>query len=279
MTRRIGAIIRILRPVPATAAAVTVWIGAGLGPDRSAMDTPETARLALMIFLAVAVANVYNDIRDITADVINGRPRPIAQGRLSVGHGWRVLGACLVGSVLLGASVGWGIVVTDVVLIAASLGYSRYVKGTVLWGNALVALLGSVPILLGALAGRAPVDRAVAAQALLFTYMFGYEVLKSLRDTTGDTAAGYVTVANRLGSRTTLAVWLTLSGAFIALSVGFGLGFHLDRHYFLLMLPAVDGTLAVVGIRVWTQRMTVARAVSFCTVAWLPGLLALGRLG
>ncbi|MEV5146912.1 UbiA family prenyltransferase [Streptomyces sp. NPDC052727] len=273
------AFIRIVRPIPAMAAAATVWIGAGLAGRDQGAHKPEVVLLSLMIFLAVAVANAYNDIRDVSADLFNGRPRPIAQGFLSMTQAWVVLAVCLASSLVLAAAVSRRVFVTDLALVAGSLVYSWRAKGTVLIGNALVAGLGSVPLLLGAKAAGTPVDRIIVGQLLIFTYMFGYEVLKSLRDAGGDTAAGYVTVATRWGERTALAIWLLLVISFIVLTIWCGVSLHPGWSYFALMIILVDGLLAFVSMRVLMQRMSVSRAVSFCTVAWLPGLLAIGRIG
>jgi 4-hydroxybenzoate polyprenyltransferase len=268
----LGGIVRILRPVPATASAATVWVGA----------TTETGRVALLsgaIFLTVAVANVYNDIRDVEADRVNRRPRPIAQGSLTVRHAWAILFVCVAGALALAAAAGWAVLLADAGLVLASLAYSRWLKGTVLLGNAVVAALGSMPILLGGLITGAPLVRVTSAQGLLLAYMFSYEILKSLRDASGDAAVGYRTVATRWNLRRGLTVWLVTVAAFLALSVGFGLTYDLGWAYQILMTGAVDGTLVVLAVCVWTRRTTIARAVTVCTLIWLPGLLAMGRLG
>ncbi|MFJ3656546.1 UbiA family prenyltransferase [Streptomyces nigra] len=279
MRAQVLASIRIVRPIPATAAAATVWIGAGLAGSDQGAHRPEVALLSLMIFLTVAVANAYNDIRDVSADLVNGRPRPIAQGFLSMVQAWVVLVVCLASSLVLAAVVSRRVFVTDLALVVGSLAYSWRVKGTVLIGNALVAGLGSVPFLLGARSAGTPVDRIIAGQLLIFTYMFGYEVLKSLRDAVGDISAGYVTVATKWGERKSLAIWLLLVISFIVLTLWCGVSLHPGWSYFVLMVILVDGLLVFVSMRVLMQRMAVSRAVSFCTVAWLPGLLAIGRIG
>lgn len=268
----LGGIIRILRPVAATASAATVWVGA----------TTATGRVALVsgsIFLTVAVANVYNDIRDVEADSINGLPRPIAQGSLTVRHAWVILSVCAAGALTLAAAAGCVLLLADAGLVLASLAYSRWLKGTVLLGNAVVAVLGSVPILLGGLVTGAPLARVASAQAMLFTYMFGYEILKSLRDAPGDVAAGYRTVATRWSVRRGMSLWLATVAAFIALTVACGFVFALGWAYQVLMMGAVDGTLVVLALRMWTRRMTIAQAVTVCALIWLPGLLAMERLG
>lgn len=268
----LGGVVRILRPVPATAAAATVWAGAATVDGRVALVSGS-------IFLTVAVANVYNDIRDVEADTINRRSRPIAQGSLTVLHAWVILFVCVACALTLAAAAGWAVLLAIASLVLASLVYSRWLKGTVLLGNAVVAALGSVPILLGGLITGATIVRVTSAQAILFAYMFGYEILKSLRDAPGDAAAGYRTVATRWSIRHGLVVWLATVAAFVALSVGCGLAYDLGWAYHILMTGAVDGTLVVLAIRMWTRRTTIARAVTVCTVTWLPGLLAIGRLG
>jgi 4-hydroxybenzoate polyprenyltransferase len=88
--------------------------------------------------------------------------------------------------------------------------YSRHLKGTVLLGNVTVAaLVGSLPLYGGVAAGHVDA-KLIAASTMVFCFCLGQEILFTLEDVKGDSAAGLRTTATQFGAAGSLRLFQTV---------------------------------------------------------------------
>ncbi|MBN1127581.1 MAG: geranylgeranylglycerol-phosphate geranylgeranyltransferase [Chitinispirillaceae bacterium] len=153
--------------------------------------------LALLVIAgmcATAFGNVTNDLRDRATDRISHPDRPLPRGDLVPLHAWlyaAFLALIAVGSALFVSSLH--AVATLVPLLLLVL-YTRYFKGTPLFGNIVVSLLVAYALLFGGLTGPL-FNRLLVPAALAFLLNVIREIIKDLQDEPGDRAAGIATTA------------------------------------------------------------------------------------
>jgi geranylgeranylglycerol-phosphate geranylgeranyltransferase len=252
--KQIRAFVTLCRPGNMLLSLPVVALG-GLCVDPWVFEDPQgRTRLLLaagVTALALAAGNVQNDLADQAEDRINRPGRPLPAGMVSTGQarGWaRVLVlASLLFSVLLGmaSSSSWPPVIALLCLSTLAL-YARCGKQWILAGNLLVALLGAMAVVYGALAvslprGASGLALSLAGFALGVTFI--REILKDGEDLEGDRRAGRRTLPmvlapstlktvlmGVLGTLPLLALWLGLSQGHrelgIALLIPLGLGCH-----------------------------------------------------
>lgn len=186
----------IVRLPSCLAGAVSVVLGAHLATDQMGADV---MRASGAILLAVAYANVVNDVVDVEVDALTKPQRPLPSGRTSLGTA-RLLAAGLAGAaVALATTLGPQRALWMVVLVAVATGYSLWFKNSVLLGNMVVAACASSPVVFGAVVAGSLSSVVWVATGLGFGFMVSYETLKTLADHDGDRAGGLRTLATRHG--------------------------------------------------------------------------------
>jgi geranylgeranylglycerol-phosphate geranylgeranyltransferase len=270
-------LLRLCRPVAALCAGAQVLVGAHLnaGANAPSPGNPVLLRTCVVIALVVATINAVNDIVDVPADRISQPTRPLAAGRVSTPTAWCL--ACVSGLAAVALSIGIpaGVLVT-VGLVIAGLCYDFLLKGTVVVGNLVVALLASTPVIYGGWLGGADPAGYLLAALVICLYMFAFEVLKTIRDEAADRAAAYRTVATAWGPGVAAALYraalmayaLAAASPLVLLPVSWGYG--------LIMLlgavlpPLFAGWTKPVGRSPAAVRF-VLRLMALC---WFPGLAA-----
>jgi geranylgeranylglycerol-phosphate geranylgeranyltransferase len=189
--------------------------GIGLASNPRAVEFGAAAAL-IGLGLAVAQADVLNDLADRDLDLVDKPERPLPSGTLSVRAVWRLCAVLTVLPPAVGFAGGLAIGIWVTALVAGSFAYCLLLKSTVLIGNLLVAAMVSSSLLMGyATVGQT--SRAHTGEAvMILLFMASYELAKTAADVEGDAIAGLSTVATRFGS----GVAVRCSAAFfVAMSI------------------------------------------------------------
>lgn len=268
----------LARPLNAAMAVVGVALGGYLAAGADAFAGPNARALALAALSATAVgagANALNDRLDLATDRVNRPGRPLPSGRATPAQAvglWAVLSG---GAVALAALVSpWHAAVASASVAVLAV-YSRWLKGTPLVGNAVVASVVAFALVFG---GRAVGGGAAVLLGAAFAFAVNgiREVVKDVEDVAGDRAAGLTTAPVRWGVRpaTRLARGLTV-GVLVALPLPVLLGAM--RPPFLLPALAAGTALAsaVSALRPSYAPESPSRASARLKAAMLFGMLAL----
>lgn len=175
----------LARPLNCLIAGLSVVVGAltGNGP-------PPPQRLflaALAAALVTGAGNAYNDVVDLEIDRINRPGRPLPAGRLSPRQAILTAISLAVAGMLAAAAVSPVHLGITTLVLAGLAAYTLRLKGAVLWGNLLVALLGAVAFPYGALTTGA-LERAWIPTGFAFLFHLGREIIKDIEDVAGDRA-------------------------------------------------------------------------------------------
>jgi len=186
------AYLKLLRINNALIAATTVAIGFWL--SQSTYGIWMLALLMIATIAATGFGNVINDIKDIDSDRISHPERPLPKGDLSI-HSAKVFSVILIViSIACGFTVSITHGVATLIPLILLFFYARFLKGTPLAGNIVVALLVAYSILYGAL--NAPEFSMVIYPALFaFLVNISREIIKDIQDEAGDKAANVITTA------------------------------------------------------------------------------------
>jgi len=270
-------LLTLCRPVAAFCAGVQVAIGAHLTWRTTPSPVSDTTllRACVVIVLIVATVNVVNDIVDVSADAISQPSRPLAAGRVPTAAAWCLASAQALTAVVCSVGIPGAVGVT-MALIAIGLCYDFVLKGTVLAGNFVVAVLAATPIVFGGWLGRAEPRAVLLTASIIFLYMFAYEILKTARDEVADRTSGYRTVATQWGVHTTSVLFRGLLTGYAVVAATPLLLPHVSWRYGLLMLPC-----AVLPPLCFGWVMPVARSddavrvvLRVMALSWFPGLAA-----
>jgi geranylgeranylglycerol-phosphate geranylgeranyltransferase len=180
-------------------AAAGVAIGGALALGRVAL--PRELVLALLSAIGLgAVGNTANDLWDVEADRVNRPLRPLVSGALSRGAALWIGGVAGGLGLLCAWLAGPTVFAIGLPSLVVMLAYSPLLKPRPVLGNAVVAVLGSLPLVYGASAvgdwhaGLVPFWLAVLLHA-------GREIVKDIEDVPGDLAAGRRTIPIARGRR------------------------------------------------------------------------------
>jgi len=275
---RLRTLSAIMRVGTSVAGAALCLAGGLIGSGRL------TTRLALAmgcVALLVAFAQVVNDLVDVDVDRLAKPDRPLVSGALTVRTARALAAVLAVVGIASSVPLGPGFVAVAVAIAALASAYSLIWKNTVLWGNAVVALLASTTISFGAAANGRFGPLALGAQATVFAFMVMFEVVKTGADVDGDRAAGLRTIATVTGMPATARVAAGTAVAYVALAtmlVGWA-----DRPlvYAVLMGAAAVTFVVVAALRLLTSAASPASmrsALAPLRVAWFGGAAALFAL-
>jgi geranylgeranylglycerol-phosphate geranylgeranyltransferase len=278
--RRLTDLVILIRPPSCLAGGASVVLGVHLATGRISLAHYHIIPAIAAMILAVAAANVFNDVLDISLDALAKPSRPLPSGRFSLQSALSLAGSLAVAAITAAIPLGIYALVWMVGLLAVAAAYSLRLKNTVLLGNITVALCASSPILFGAAAaGRFDVAVFIAA-GLAFAFMFTYETLKTIADRDSDTAGGIRTFAAVRGAHAALVLFRFLimaltAAALAAASAAARPVLDLTAVFFTFMLPAWSATM-VLGRH--PAGLAIGRSVFLMRIAWFLGIIALWLL-
>ena len=190
--------IRVEKPL---AAGIVTLAGVYLGAGRSAVFSSTALVAASAIFLIDAFSFAFNDLADAVEDRIGKPYTPVTSGLISPRYGFVVALVLAIAGLAVAATLGWLLASFAVALVVLSVWYSLSLKGSILIGNAVIALMVSSVLLYGSLAVGGITPQVLAAFLWAFLFLFSSEILHTIPDEEGDRAAGKRTVAVRLGKK------------------------------------------------------------------------------
>ncbi len=267
---RAASALALVRPRNLLIAAAGVAVGGVLALGRVAFPPALLWAMASALGLGAA-GNAANDVFDLEADRINRPLRPLVTGTLSRGTAIAVAGVA--GG--FGLFAAWWVSVALFVLaalaLAVMLGYSPWLKSRGLRGNLAVAVVGSLPLIYGAVAvgdWRA----GLVPWALAALLHLARELVKDVEDVAGDLALGRRTVPIVWGPQAGFLAASAVLAAFVPLALlPWAAGWYGWRYG--LVVSALDVALAVLSWRLARGRLPFARAS--LKVAMVVGLAAL----
>jgi geranylgeranylglycerol-phosphate geranylgeranyltransferase len=184
--------VRMARPHNALMTGAAVCLGFWLSHMPPML--PALVLLVIAGMFATAFGNVINDIRDLMTDRISHPARPLPRGDIPPLHAWLYavfLAIVTIVSALFVSSLH--AIATLIPLLILAL-YTRYFKGTPLFGNIVISLLVAYALLFGGLTGPL-FQRLLVPAALAFILNLVREIIKDLQDEAGDRSAGIATTA------------------------------------------------------------------------------------
>lgn len=169
--------------------------------------------------LIAAGGNIDNDICDLAIDRQIKPDRPVAAGTIRIGAARLVAALLFVAGVIVALLSGWMPALVAVGVVILLWLYNRRLSGVPVAGNVVIAVIGAMPILYGAICtgGRDPSlwRLPAAGAAIAFWLHLAREILKDVTDQEGDLIVGRRTLAIALGPRVAirLAAFIMLVGA------------------------------------------------------------------
>jgi len=265
-----AAALALVRPRNLVIAAAGVAIGGFLALGRLAFPAALLWAMGSALGLG-ASGNAANDLFDVEADRINKPLRPLPAGELTRGEAMGIAGVA--GG--LGLWAGWwvspALFVLGVLALAAMLAYSPLFKSRGVWGNVVVALVASLPLVYGATAVGSWRAGLVPAALAAFLHL-AREVVKDLEDVPGDLAIGRRTLPIELGPDAGFLAASATLAAFVPLAViPWAVGWY-GRRYGAVVILLDIGVLLLIS-RLAHRRLAGARGA--LKVAMLVGLVAL----
>jgi geranylgeranylglycerol-phosphate geranylgeranyltransferase len=275
--RQAVAMITLSRPQACLCAGAEVLAGTQLSrhPPPWATVGLTATREGIAVTLITAAVNVFNDIRDVKADTISAPWRVLPRGRLAVSTAWLLACGQAGLALILSATVPLGPPVA-VLLLAIGVCYSCALKGIPLIGNLVVGALASAPLVYGAYLAHDDLAAACYAALIGLSYMFAYEVLKTVRDVSADKAVGCRTVATLWGVCVTARVYRAALSCYACLAVAPVIFTRVSIYYTVIMItggvvpPLIAGWLLPAD----PSRKAVRRTLKLMGYAWIPGLFA-----
>jgi geranylgeranylglycerol-phosphate geranylgeranyltransferase len=256
-------------------AAVYTLVGAFMSGGVAAIRSPTSWGAAVVVGLVVAYGFVINDYVDVTVDSYSKPLRPIPAGRIGRGEALWLALVLASAALLLASSLGTslGLFALGTTLLATI--YSFALKGTVLWGNACMALLIAAIPLYGGLAGGGITILVWVVAGLMWLFDFSHEILKTTADWEGDGRAGLRTVATALGVTGAVRVFQLIGLLFIGVALLPWLAGLAGPAYLLALLPcAVLPTVAVIALLARsTDDVTITLALKIMRYMWISNLL------
>jgi len=230
---------------------------------------PETIVMAGVAVLLTAFANADNDVRDCEIDLVVHPDRPLPAGRLSIHTARLVVGVAAAAALVLSALLGAAQTLAAVGVVAAMTLYNRGIKAHGIPGNALVAVVASLPFLFGAWSAGDP-----AAGVPLFLVgvplHFAREIAKDIDDAPGD-APHRRTLPLRAGAGTARLVVVTSVALFLVALAPFAVR---RPSFAIVALPAVALCMAAAHRALSGRRGTARLLKSAMVVAMVAIVLS-----
>ncbi|MEI7643066.1 MAG: UbiA family prenyltransferase [Chloroflexales bacterium] len=275
MRYRVVSLAQITRSTNSIYAAAYTLVGAFLSGGAAAARAPASWGAAAVVGLVVAYGFVINDYVDVTVDSYSKPQRPIPAGRIVRGAALGLALALASAALLLAAALGpaLGLFALGTTLLAAI--YSFVLKGTVLWGNACMALLIAAIPLYGGLAGGGVTPLVGVVAGLMWLFDMSHEILKTTADWAGDGRAGLRTVATALGVRGALRVFQGAGLLFIGAALLPWLAGLAGAAYLLALLPCavIPTVVVIVMLARRPDDATITLALQIMRYMWISNLL------
>jgi 4-hydroxybenzoate polyprenyltransferase len=275
MRYRVASLAQITRYTNSIYAAAYTLVGAFLSGGAAAVRSPVGWGAATVVGLVVAYGFVINDYVDVTVDSYSKPQRPIPAGRIARGSALWLAFALAGAALLLAASLGPALSLFAIGTTLLATLYSFALKGTVLWGNACMALLIAAIPLYGGLAGGGVTPLIWVVAGLMWLFDFSHEILKTTADWAGDGRAGLRTVATVLGVAGAVRVFQLSGLLFIGVALLPWLAGLAGAAYLLALLPcAILPTVAVIVMLARSHDdATISAALKIMRYMWISNLL------
>jgi 4-hydroxybenzoate polyprenyltransferase len=278
--RRLTDLVVLIRPPSCLAGGASVLLGVHLATGRTSLAHYDIIPAIGGMTLAVAAANVFNDVLDISLDALAKPSRPLPSGRFSRRSALILAGCLAVVASTETIQLGIYAALWMVGLLAVAAAYSLRLKNIALLGNITVALCASSPILFGATAAGVFNAAVWIATGLAFAFMFTYETLKTISDRDSDKAGGIHTFAAVRGAHAALILFrclvVALTGAALAAAWVCARPVpYLTAIVLTFMLPTWSATI-VLGHRL--EDSAIRRSIFLMRIAWFLGIVALWLL-
>lgn len=267
----------LIRPTNGIIGAVSVLIGASLANKFSILN-PQFSILditlaCLSCFLIISAGNSFNDYCDAEIDSINRPERPIPSGKIRENQ---ALAISIIFS-LLGLFSAY--LVSPILLSVALAGlfllflYSHFLKRRGLIGNVIVAILGGVPFIYGALAVKrfAP---ALIPFGFAFLFHFTREILKDVEDIKGDRLNNTSSFPMQYGERKAVILAVSILILLILFTfLPFVFGFY--GIYYLTAILILNFILIMIAVRLFQNKVPIAQVTHHLKFGMVIGLVAL----
>ena len=270
---QLSAFFLLARPLNGLITALSVGIGALTADQLPAW--PAVVLAALSAALINGAGNAFNDLIDIDIDRVNRPLRPLPAGRLSPNAArMQSLLLALAGCALAFGLSPWhgAIALTVAALLAV---YSIFLTNSLLWGNVLVAFIGAIAFLYGALTAGG-IGRSWIPALFAFLFHLGREIVKDIEDVAGDQIRGERTLPlawgrARAGMLVALVYLLLVGVTWLPVLMG-----PYGALYALALLP-VHALVGYVLWQLYCQRAVLAddRLGRLLKVGMLLGLVAI----
>lgn len=218
---KLAIVLRLYRVQNCVAAGAATLIGAVLGQTGFAAANGRSLRAAVVIFLLVGATNAYNDVVDQLTDGARYPHRPLPAQQVTRAGAKVAAYTALLLAAAVAATLGPVLLLIAVVQAWLGLVYSKYLKSTVLIGNALVGALSGSTVLVGAISVGSPNLLAISATGVIALYVLAYEILGTIEDIDGDSIAGLTTVATRYGRVKATHYFVAAFGLFVLAVLAF----------------------------------------------------------
>jgi geranylgeranylglycerol-phosphate geranylgeranyltransferase len=219
---KVGAFVRIVRPVNCVMMGFAVIVGAALvGADIFLTHLLPTLSAGFLTgFFLTAASMVVNDVIDRGVDAINEPSRPIPSGMVS-------LRQAQIFAVLLTAfgfgfalSLSWQCFIIAIFSWFVFTAYSLWGKRAGFLGNLLVSVCVVIPFVYGGfVVSKGFAEASSIFVALAFLANTGREVTKGIADVEGDKLKGIKTLAVNFGRPVAAAVAVVFYVSAVVLSV------------------------------------------------------------
>lgn len=287
--RSAAGLVELVRIRACLGGAASVLLGAFLARGVAGLTERNCLVGSVAIALAVAVANVVNDVVDLPTDAASGRSRPLPSGRVRVSTARIAAVALAVTALALAATAGVVPVLAMGALLLLATAYSFLFKSTVLVGNLVVAGCASAPVVYGGFLAGSVAPAIWVAAGLSFLFMLAYEALKTLRDGEPDAAAGLRTLATWTGPAWSVRLFAACSIMLGAALLAAAAASPAALPYLVCVLPllALIGAAGApfVGRSQTRKRATtrpadaaIERSLRLLKMAWLVGLIDMAWL-
>ncbi|UCH32634.1 MAG: UbiA family prenyltransferase [Candidatus Bathyarchaeota archaeon] len=205
--KKMGALVRLIRPVNCIMMGFAVIVGAALANKNILLQQVQSLLLGFSTgFLLTAAAMAINDYYDRKIDSLNEPSRPIPSGLISpreaLGIAFLLTLAGLSAAFLTGGIANWECLAIASVSWIIVILYVTKGKSTGLPGNLLVSICIAIPFVYGSYAiGQGLIPSMSIFAAMVFLSNTGREITKGIVDVQGDRENQIKTIAVSLGEK------------------------------------------------------------------------------
>ena len=209
MTKKIQAIVKLIRPINFLITFITVVVAAFICQPGFVFSS-SIILAAFAASFTLASGNIINDIYDVEIDKINRSSRPLPSGKISYKEAlvlyFTFLLLSLIISLFINIPAFFIVILATLVLFL----YSKYLKRIPLIGNITVAFLTGLVFIYGGIAVE-NYDAAIIPALFAFLINFMREIVKDMQDVKGDEKAGVISFPIKYGFQKSKILSLVVS--------------------------------------------------------------------